>query len=989
MVKVNENHQKDWDIIKDELKKLKEKIDNEWITENNWDNIKSSFVKIWTIERIENMSLEEYTDTAIIKKDNNIYDNRENRDYTFTYWIENILDGLWNIKWWWTAIKFWIYKHNWKRPSIYSSDKEHAWKTSLWNNKFEVFEIIKDWIIEIINDTKSDNLEKIETNNIISEIFKWKISFLYDEKNRILPIFSRNLLENIAKNHEININNNYLFFDLYQALLSIRKYDESIYSFVWRLLYWTNKKTAIYQISKSANNNANNLLFSDENLFAWDYKKFQNMKIWDTVIFVNPNINNNFSILYTEIIDVNWLLKKENNSSFIIKYWNKKLWINYKESEWNDLSKFDWDKFFIFKIKKSTKNPILWWKNIWAWLFKYLDKERYDKIRIESIISTFNYNGEEIRELINKDIYSYAEKKSSNELSNLNFRVISELNLIWIYIDKYRVIKKQFINFSWKRLYSFKENEIIIKENNLTNLIKSEKNKWLKNLTAIVWKNWTGKSSVLWLISNFFYNIEKNNKFVNDFLKHDEWYNLYFSNDNESLIYKFYSNKEDIDIFEVNGNNLIKIENEKWILNYNNLVYSYINTSPIDDSLIKTWDNLIENLEKLKDSKYIYWWVIQKNAFFPSRTKREILLNILSVDLDWREKLIQNIILKDLWIKNFHLTNFLIEKDDLIVNYWEDFSFKEVIHSFIEIIRTISYDNHEFNIDKIKKDIFNLQIKQTPILFLNKLKEVWSYFMSYNNFKWNIELFWFLLLFLKGDNKKWISFTDAKLIDEFEDLLNDIWNKKVKQANFRKFIKKIALKNNINNINIYKLLIFSRLINIDIWEMSSWEFHILWLIFKIIALYRYTRAENILITLDEPDINLHPEWSRRFIDIIYKFFWSSWIFQWEKNIQIIITTHSPLILSDLSPININFLYKDEDKKSAQEFKNSNKSTFLNNLYEILNSPFFISSYIWEFAKSQFEKEKANFNKEFYDLIWDEVIKWWYNNLTNNRKKWEE
>jgi predicted ATPase len=42
--------------------------------------------------------------------------------------------------------------------------------------------------------------------------------------------------------------------------------------------------------------------------------------------------------------------------------------------------------------------------------------------------------------------------------------------------------------------------------------------------------------------------------------------------------------------------------------------------------------------------------------------------------------------------------------------------------------------------------------------------------------------------------------------------------------------------------------------------------------FKIIALYRYTTAENILITLDEPDINLHPEWSRRFIDIIYKFF---------------------------------------------------------------------------------------------------------------------
>jgi hypothetical protein len=29
MVKINKDHQEDWDIIKDELEKLKEKIDNE------------------------------------------------------------------------------------------------------------------------------------------------------------------------------------------------------------------------------------------------------------------------------------------------------------------------------------------------------------------------------------------------------------------------------------------------------------------------------------------------------------------------------------------------------------------------------------------------------------------------------------------------------------------------------------------------------------------------------------------------------------------------------------------------------------------------------------------------------------------------------------------------------------------------------------------------------------------------------------------------
>lgn len=60
-----------------------------------------NFQEVWTLEKVKNMTLEEYTN---IKKDN---PNRGD----FTFWIESKLDNLGSI-WGGSAFKFGIYRRN-------------------------------------------------------------------------------------------------------------------------------------------------------------------------------------------------------------------------------------------------------------------------------------------------------------------------------------------------------------------------------------------------------------------------------------------------------------------------------------------------------------------------------------------------------------------------------------------------------------------------------------------------------------------------------------------------------------------------------------------------------------------------------------------------------------------------------------------------------------------------------------------------------------
>ncbi|EAH8848482.1 AAA family ATPase [Campylobacter lari] len=167
------------------------------LNEEQKKNIENKFLefqRIWTLEKVKSMTLEEYTS---IKKD-----NPDRNDFTF--WIENILDDIGSI-WGGSSFKFGIYKRN------SNDDKEnlkgktyndnYAWLSKYGNNQDEAFNKIKQIIINIIQASKNNDLESIEKIDF-GDATKWKIAFHYQnvENIKIVNIFSKNVLDLISLN---------------------------------------------------------------------------------------------------------------------------------------------------------------------------------------------------------------------------------------------------------------------------------------------------------------------------------------------------------------------------------------------------------------------------------------------------------------------------------------------------------------------------------------------------------------------------------------------------------------------------------------------------------------------------------------------------------------------------------------------------------------------------------------------------------------------
>lgn len=101
--------------------------------------------------------------------------------------------------------------------------------------------------------------------------------------------------------------------------------------------------------------------------------------------------------------------------------------------------------------------------------------------------------------------------------------------------------------------------------------------------------------------------------------------------------------------------------------------------------------------------------------------------------------------------------------------------------------------------------------------------------------------------------------------------------------------------------------------------------------------------DNYLLLLDEVDLGLHPEWQRKWISralpIIDKIFD-------DKHVQIIITSHSPIFLSDIYKENIIFLTTENNEKSNEK---TIEKTFGQNIYTLFKNSFFLNDVMGEYA----------------------------------------
>lgn len=106
-----------------------------------------------------------------------------------------------------------------------------------------------------------------------------------------------------------------------------------------------------------------------------------------------------------------------------------------------------------------------------------------------------------------------------------------------------------------------------------------------------------------------------------------------------------------------------------------------------------------------------------------------------------------------------------------------------------------------------------------------------------------------------------------------------------------------------------------------------------------------SNKENFLLLFDEPEMKMHPELARNFINQLIEFLGRT---QNGKKFQILIATHSPFILSDMLPENILLLKKDES--GCCHVEKCGISVFSANIHDILANGFFMNSTIGTYSK---------------------------------------
>ena len=200
-----------FNVVKKEITAMNEKL----------HKLKQEFLDYWPLEKLQIMTLEEYTDT-----------NREN---SFCYWLEHITRDLGSIVGG-SSYKFGVYKigSTSKTDSATNKDNDgnYAWFTKYGNTAIEAFDKVKSLIIEIATLADSNELNPIDTIDL-GDAYKWKIAFLYSDYG-VVNIFKKEALRFVANTlfNEEQIPEDY---GTLNSFMLSKKKDQDFFSFTKEL----------------------------------------------------------------------------------------------------------------------------------------------------------------------------------------------------------------------------------------------------------------------------------------------------------------------------------------------------------------------------------------------------------------------------------------------------------------------------------------------------------------------------------------------------------------------------------------------------------------------------------------------------------------------------------------------------------------------------------------------------------------------------------
>ncbi len=153
----------------------------------------------------------------------------------------------------------------------------------------------------------------------------------------------------------------------------------------------------------------------------------------------------------------------------------------------------------------------------------------------------------------------------------------------------------------------------------------------------------------------------------------------------------------------------------------------------------------------------------------------------------------------------------------------------------------------------------------------------------------------------------------------------------------------------IFNINFYKE---SKKDTFTFKQLSTGEQRMLMFFGTLMQIIEYNKFENTkqpvqTFIFDEMDLSWHPEWQRNMVYYITEIFKNSDTF-----CNLILTTHSPFILSDMPRTNVILLKKENNRTVCCDKFNQ---TFASNIHKLLYDSFFIDNNISKFAEIKIQE----------------------------------
>lgn len=551
------------------------------------------------------------------------------------------------------------------------------------------------------------------------------------------------------------------------------------------------------------------------------------------------------------------------------------------------------------------------------------------------------------------------------------------MELIYTYVEKYNGVKFDIgFNFSPNNNIKYSKSKKCISIEKTKNIsIDNLYGDNINNVNIIVGENGAGKTSLLEVLSTPRKDYPLNTKYFSVFKYDDENYfiegtnlsilpiekstNLFIDNDDFYITCQY---NLQLKVFEN-----VKYANQSDFLDLVSFIYSPNNKEPKNyhtetDETLRAKRYLIAkrggNFERYEYISKHFKNITEFNKKREDYLKLELpkYSNTYKSILEWLNLETSSMLSKideyqdSVYGFRNNTSKKYNNREQFIINYLSTLA-KSLLQSNV-IKKIADYGPNPFK-DNIQNKIFNFVGDSTIINQKNYLINLITFMDSYVVELENTSIEHGLLdkNLREGKESSYYQSSLNSILKVFEEIPNKYFEEKKILFPFSN--KENELKMVENYFLEEKKVVFeTKILEVVFPEFSTGETQLIDVISGIESsinklLIEDNRIRNIYVLLDEPDVFIHPEWSRKFISFIVS------SLNKYKNVRfnLIMTTNSPYMLSDVLPSNIIKIVNNGDILNTE----SSTYGFGSNILDILGDSFFLKDLFGEIATKEIEK----------------------------------